>query len=123
MDIAIKRRAFAFALEAARRTYPREFIGLLRKNRQGIVSEVLIIPLSTFGHDFSSIDLTMVPALSRACGSVHSHPKGPARPSPADLAFFSRTGDVHIILGYPFVEKNARAYDSTGRPLSLRTVP
>ncbi|MEM3030365.1 MAG: Mov34/MPN/PAD-1 family protein [Candidatus Micrarchaeia archaeon] len=123
MEVLVKRSAFEFALGAARRTYPNEFIGLLRKNKQGVVTEILVIPLSIYGHDFSSIDFTMVPAFSHACGSIHSHPDGPARPSPADLAFFARTGDTHLILGHPFAEKNARAYDSTGRPLPLRVLP
>jgi len=116
----MKNSALEFALGAARRTYPHEFIGLLRKNKKGVVSEILVIPMSIYGHDFSSIDFTMVPALSHFCGSIHSHPNGPARPSPQDLQFFSRTGTIHLILGFPFTGKNARAFNNEGKPIPLR---
>jgi proteasome lid subunit RPN8/RPN11 len=120
--IKIKREALEFALHAARNTYPEEFIGLLRKNTQGEISEILVIPRSTYGKGFSNVDMTMVPYTSNHCGSVHSHPSRVARPSSGDLLSFSRFGEVNIILAYPFTERDAAAYDSRGKPLTLEVV-
>jgi len=120
--IRITRDAFDFIEHASRNTDPDEFVGLLRKNKEGVIDTILIIPLSEFGHGFSSIDLTMVPAFSDTCGSVHSHPGGPPRPSRADLRFFSRSGSVHLIIASPYDERSIRGYDNKGKMLKVEIV-
>ncbi|WP_236689068.1 Mov34/MPN/PAD-1 family protein [Acidiplasma aeolicum] len=52
-------------------------------------------------------------------GSVHSHPSGNTRPSDADLHMFSNTGQIHIIVGYPYDLKNYSAYNRAGTPVKL----
>ena len=49
----------------------------------------------------SSTRLDMKPLDPSIVCSVHSHP-GQARPSRADMEFFSKFGKVHLIVGYPF---------------------
>lgn len=120
--VRIRREALEFALHAAKNTYPDEFIGLLRDNKEGEITHVLVLPRSVYGKGYSSIDFTMVPMFAHACGSIHSHPVGDARPSRGDRLFFSRTGKVHIIIGYPYGENDARAYDAEGKGLVLEVV-
>ena len=117
--LRVSRQAAEFILEAAARTYPDEFAGLLRKDASGTVCEVLLIPQTVFGEDFSSINLLNVGYTSGHCGSVHSHPCMSALPSDDDLEFFRRTGDVHIIVGYPFTPESMRAYDAMGERLLI----
>ncbi|MEW6329065.1 MAG: Mov34/MPN/PAD-1 family protein, partial [Candidatus Micrarchaeota archaeon] len=102
--VRIKRVAFELILGVSRNLYPNEFIGLLRKNKRGIISEVLVLPQSTYGKGFSSINLYMIPMHGNYHGSVHSHPSRSAFPSRGDLHFFDRLGSVHIIVAYPFRE-------------------
>ena len=120
MEVKITRTALEFLLEAAKNTYPEEFVGLLRKNKRGVISEVLVIPQSVYGEDYSSINLWNVPYTSGHCGSVHSHPGWSARPSEEDLEFFRSTGEVHLIACRPFTASSIRAYDSTGKELRLK---
>lgn len=120
--VKIKRDALEFALHAARSTYPDEFIGLLRKNSGGEISEILVIPRSTYGKGFSSVDLTMLQYTSNHCGSVHSHPSRIGGPSRGDIGAFAKMGEIHIIMFYPFEEDDVRAYDSAGRPTQLEVV-
>ena len=119
--VKIKRKLIETIAEASRNVYPEEFIGLLRKNRKGEVATLLLIPLSTFGEDFSEIRGDMLPMNLRDCGSVHSHPDSDARPSDQDLVVFQK-GEVNLIIGYPYNEKTMRAYDSDGKRLSIEIV-
>lgn len=121
-QVSITREAFEFIANAARNTFPSEFAGLLRKNKSGAISEILVIPQTINSRDFSSVNLYNVPYTSHHCGSVHSHPGSDARPSRADLAFFKATGEVHIIIAHPFILASARAYDSKGNPLAIKVV-
>lgn len=120
--LRIKRVAFELILGVSRNLYPNEFVGLLRKNKRGVVSEVLVLPQSTYGKGFSSIALHNIPMYGNYCGSVHSHPSRSALPSRADLNFFSRLGEVHIIVAYPFREEDARAFDGKGKEIVLEVV-
>jgi len=118
----IKRAAMEFMLNLARSMYPKEFIGLLRENDKKEISEVLLLPRSTYGRGFSSIDHYMVPYTVKYAGSVHSHPTPNARPSAGDLLSFSKTGGVHIIVAYPFTESNIGVYSNRGEKLEYEVV-
>jgi len=120
--IKIKRAALDFMLNLARNMYPREFIGLLRENKKNEISEVLLLPRSTYGMSFSSIDHYMVPYSIKYAGSVHSHPRPNARPSAGDRLSFSRTGGVHIIVAYPFNESSIGVYNNKGETLEFEVV-
>ena len=120
--LRIKRAALEFMLNLAKNMYPREFIGLLRENEKKEISEVLLLPRSTYGKGFSSIDHYMVPYTVKYVGSVHSHPTPNARPSAGDLLSFSKTGGVHIIVAYPFTENNIGVYSNKGEKLEYEVV-
>ncbi|VVB73262.1 putative metalloprotease [uncultured archaeon] len=119
--IKIKRKLIETIAEASRNVYPEEFIGLLRKNKKGEVAELLLIPLSTFGEDFSEIRSDMLPIGLGHCGSVHSHPDPDARPSDEDLVFFQK-GEVNLIIGYPYNAKTVRAYGNDGKRMGIELV-
>ncbi len=119
-EVTLTRAALDFILHAARNTYPEEFVGLLRKNKRGEIAEVLVIPQAVYGTNFSSINLYNVPYTSGHCGSIHSHPGMSARPSRGDLAFFRVTGEVHLIVCYPYDENCVHAYGTDGKELALK---
>ena len=118
----IKREALELALHASKSTYPDEFIALLRDDDEGVITHVLVLPQSTYGKGFSIIDFNMVPMFSHSCGGFHSHPTPDNRPSRGDRLFFSRFGKIHIIAGYPYEEKDAKAYDRNGKELLLEVI-
>ncbi|MFH1470298.1 MAG: Mov34/MPN/PAD-1 family protein [Candidatus Micrarchaeota archaeon] len=117
--VKIKREAIELALHASKNTYPDEFIALLRDDNEGTITHILVLPRSTYGKGFSSVDFHMLPMFSHSCGSFHSHPVPDARPSRGDRLFFGRLGKVHIIAGYPYREQDARAYDRDGKSIAL----
>jgi len=118
----IRRKAVDFVLQAARNVYPAEFIGLLKPDTKGAITEVLLFPGTTFAHSFSAIDFLQVPIGQRYVGSVHSHPGWSNRPSAGDLRFFSHYGRMHLIICLPFDENSIAAYDNKGKPIELQIV-
>jgi proteasome lid subunit RPN8/RPN11 len=67
------------------------------------------------------IRLYMLPNI-KVAGSAHSHPSSDIRPSKEDIAFFSRTGDYHIIVGPPFDVSGWACYDSLGQRRELPVI-
>lgn len=123
MDSAlIKESALEFMLEASRHAYPKEFTAQLRVE-DGVITEVMVIPKSTFGQGFAVTRLDMLPIDASIKGSVHSHPGESAVPSAADRVFFGKHGLVHLIIKKPFKGlSDVRAYDSFSNEIPLKVV-
>ncbi len=121
-NIKIKRRIIDTVIGISRKVYPDEFIGLLRKNKKREISTLLILPKSIYGKGFSSIRFDLVPNLLDYCGSVHSHPGISNKPSEKDIEFFSRVGDINIIIAYPFREESIEIYNNKGEIVKFEIV-
>ncbi len=116
---AIRETALAFILGVSSQLHPREFTGQLRAEGR-LITEVLVIPASVYGEDFAETRLDMIPIDRSIVGSVHSHPGRSFRPSDQDLSYFARSGDVHLIVRYPYRNgADVAAYDRTGRRMEL----
>lgn len=113
----IARDTLYFILEACKSTMPLEFAGLLRAE-DDVITEVIMLPGTESSSKSALVRLYMLPNM-RVVGSVHSHPSPNIRPSKADLIFFTKTGDYHIIAGPPFDETSWTCYDGTGKPRRL----
>ncbi len=119
--VRIRRELLEYLLELARDFYPNEFAGFLRE-KDGIFEEVLIAPNPHFGTTSAFFDLWMLPYDKSIKGTVHSHPGPAPRPSRADLHFFSKFGGVHLIIAYPYTERDVRAYMSDGTPVPIEII-
>jgi hypothetical protein len=58
----------------------------------------------------------------KAAGSIHSHPGPNRKPSQADLNIFSKTGNCHIIVGYPYDKQSWTCYDREENIRELRVI-
>lgn len=113
----IARDTLDFILEASKSMAPQEFAGLLQE-KDGIITEILILPGTESSDTNAILRLYMMPNI-KAAGSVHSHP-GPNRsPSQADLHLFSKTGNYHIIIGRPYNTQSWTCYDRIGNVIEL----
>jgi proteasome lid subunit RPN8/RPN11 len=110
-------------LEIAKEKYPMEFLATMTHKR-GIIYEINIIPGTIEGGSFSILQPFMQPPdiKFRVAGSVHSHPSPSAQPSRADIIFFGKNGNTHIIVGYPYTLRSWRAYDGAGNEIELEVV-
>ena len=119
---AIKKAMIEFIIEASKDTYPNEFYAkLLQKN--GVISEFSIIrTIQGRSHAIPFVYMEPPDIFLQAAGSVHSHPSGNNRPSKADLEFFRKTGETHIIIGYPYTYSTWQAYNRSGEAIELEVV-
>lgn len=121
--VIIDKEVVDMLLAMGRESHPKEFIVLLRgKKSKGElrIEEVVIAPIATMGHGFSSFRLDMMPIDLSIVGSAHSHPSGSSIPSVEDLN--NMVGMVSVIVRYPYKdETDVYVYDKEGRPLSFTT--
>nr|HDO80335.1 metalloprotease [Candidatus Bathyarchaeota archaeon] len=118
--VRVKREVAEGLLEISRELYPREFIGLLRADNKGVISEVIIPPFSVYGAGEASFSPYMLPFDLSIVGSVHSHPSGIKFPSKRDVNVAFSFGVVHVIVTYPYTSLNdIYAYDKDGNPIKI----
>lgn len=113
----IARDTLNFILEASKSMAPQEFAGLLQE-KDGIITEVLILPGTESSDSNAVFRLYMMPNI-KAAGSVHSHPGPNHSPSQADLHLFSKTGNCHIIVGRPYNNQSWTCYNREGKVIEL----
>ncbi len=107
--------------ELGREHHPNEFVAVLREEG-GIIRDLDLVPGTIVGEESASFFVDMLPLDIHQAGSAHSHPNGVLSPSSADLRFFPGVGRYHIIVGYPYGERDWRCYRADGSPTSLEVV-
>jgi len=117
----IKRDVLRLIMESSKSSYPDEFGAFLRAKHK-IIYEIVLLPGTISGGSSVLYNLLMKPIDFTIVGSVHSHPSGFPIPSEADLQMFSRTGDIHIIVAYPFTMESWKAYDREGREIEVKVI-
>ena len=116
----VKQPVLESIILAAKNVYPNEFFSMLGgKNKT--IEELVVVP-ATFGKDFSSYRLDLVPFDRKIIGTIHSHPSIYNHPSNADLHSFRKSGEVHLIISYPYDFNTIRAFDSKGNKISLQVI-
>jgi proteasome lid subunit RPN8/RPN11 len=119
----IEKKTLELIFEVSKDTYPREFAATLIA-KKGIIREINLLPGTISGGTMAIVHTHMQPpdiTLS-VVGLVHSHPSGNYSPSGADLHFFSKFGNTHIIVGRPYNLNSWQAYDARGVPIKLEVV-
>jgi proteasome lid subunit RPN8/RPN11 len=117
----IRKDLLSLLLQVGRERHPFEYAGLLRE-KDGIIAELNLLPGTLSSEHSASLFLDMMPLDTHVTGSVHSHPNGVLIPSGADLSFFPRTGRYHLIIGFPYEEKNWACFEANGRPTDIEVV-
>ena len=115
---AITAKTLEMIIAASRDTHPREFACMLRAD-DGVITEVMLVPGTISSQQSAILRLHMMPIDLSIVGSAHSHPIPNATPSEADLKLFSNSGQVHIIVGYPYDMESWKAYSRQGQEVSL----
>jgi len=117
----IKRDVLRLIMESSKSSYPDEFGAFLRA-KHNIIYEIILLPGTISGGGSVLYNLLMKPIDFTIVGSVHSHPSGFPIPSEADLQMFSRIGDVHIIVAYPFTMDSWKAYNRRGEEIEIKVI-
>ena len=118
---AISSRALEMLLVASRDTHPNEFACMLRAD-DGVITELMLVPGTISSQESAILRLYMMPIDLTIVGSAHSHPSPNSIPSGPDLKLFSNSGQVHIIVGYPYDKDSWKAYARNGEEIFLDVV-
>lgn len=110
---AIRREVLETIIDAAKEAMPHEFAATMRA-RDGVIYELVFVPGTISGHTSALMQYFHLPSDPEIVGSVHSHPSGNYNPSEADRELFSKHGQTHLIIGFPFTPGSWRAYDKAG---------
>ncbi len=122
MEIKIKREALESALQAAKNTYPDEFVGLFRE-KDGIITELLLAPLSTYAESAAYFPIYAVPTDPSIVGTFHSHPHyGIAQPSQADKRLFSMFYKCHFIASLPYSSDSTNVFNTNGEQITFEVI-
>lgn len=116
----ISKETLQFIIECSKSSHPNEFAGLLR-TKDDIITEVILVPGTESSNRSAIIRMYMLPNM-HTVGSVHSHPSSNKNPSNADLNMFSRTGNIHIIVGHPYNDASWVCYDAEGSQKELDVI-
>ncbi|MEK6941419.1 MAG: Mov34/MPN/PAD-1 family protein [archaeon] len=119
---SIRLEAMQAIIEAAKNTFPNEFIGMLGGNKKEKIIDELIVVSATFGESHSSIYSHLVPFDPKIMGTIHSHPNESSRPSNTDLNTFAKLGEVHIIIANPFDFSSTKCYSAKGKIARLKII-
>lgn len=120
MTWKIEKRVLDTVLEAAKSTYPKEFIGIL-SGKDKHIKELIVVP-AVYGYTFSSYKPYLLPSDTSYLGTVHSHPSSNINPSDADKILFSKFGSIHLIVGYPFNYNKIAIYGKDASPKLIEVV-
>ncbi|MBC7081139.1 MAG: Mov34/MPN/PAD-1 family protein [Thermoplasmatales archaeon] len=119
----IKKECLDAIIESAKKMHPKEFLAFLAvRRKKDTIEEFIILPQMIYGKRSSSFNLALLPSDKSVVGTAHSHPSGNYFPSSEDLFSFRKSGRIHIIIAYPYNEKNWKAYDSMGKEIFLEVV-
>jgi len=118
---AITSKVLKMITAASRDTHPREFACMLRAD-EGVITEIMLVPGTISSQQSAILRLHMMPIDLTIVGSAHSHPTPNTTPSEADLNLFSNSGQVHLIVGYPYDMESWQAYARDGQAISLEII-
>lgn len=122
--VVIYSSAVKSILNYAKTLHPKEGVLLSRgkvDKNSIVIEEVVIPPLATHGHGFSSFPLHMLPNDFSIIGTVHSHPSGVLKPSIEDLNHFY--GKIMIIAAYPYdSDRQIAIFDRAGNSVEYEVV-
>ena len=111
-------------MEISKESYPHEFAALLQGKIRNEILHIdgLIFLPGESSSEGAVMQILMLPPMTGAIGSVHSHPGPSNYPSPADLMFFAKNGLFHMIIAQPYTLDSIAAYDTFGDLIEFKVV-
>lgn len=118
----IKNSVLKTVIQAAKNTFPDEFVAFLGGSKKKQVVEDIIILPSIFGKKHAIIQTGLLPYNANTVGTVHSHPGKHNQPSEADKQLFGAQGEIHLIICLPFSIQTIQGYNEKGKPVQFEVI-
>ncbi|MCK9150333.1 Mov34/MPN/PAD-1 family protein [Methanobacterium alcaliphilum] len=123
-QVQIDREVIDEIIQIARESYPLEFVALLQgKIEKNIlhIYALIFLPGET-SSEGAVMEILMLPPMSGAIGSVHSHPGLSNTPSQTDYMMFSKNGLFHMIISEPYDLDSIASYDTFGEKIDFKVI-
>ncbi len=117
----IRKGVIELVMESSKSSLPNEFAALLKAKRD-IIYEIALLPGTISGDRSAIMQLWNRPIDLNYVGTIHSHPSGLIYPSDDDRSLYSKFGNIHIIVGYPFNLHSWRAFNNEGAEIEVEMV-
>lgn len=105
----------------AKKSYPLEFISFLRGRKVKENLEICSLVYQQYQSSRSSASTKInLPLITNIFGTVHSHPSLSNSPSTTDKRFFNKNFGIHLIISYPFSQKNIQAFNFKSEKINFR---
>lgn len=117
----IRKGVIELVMESSKDSLPNEFAALL-KAKKDIIFEIALLPGTISGDRSAIMQLWNRPIDLNYVGTIHSHPSGVIHPSYEDRNLYSKFGNIHVIVGYPFNLYSWRAFNNEGTEIKLEMV-
>ncbi|MCL4450092.1 MAG: Mov34/MPN/PAD-1 family protein [Candidatus Thermoplasmatota archaeon] len=118
----IRKGVIDLVMESSKDSLPNEFAALLKAKRD-VIYEIALLPGTISGDRSAIMQLWARPMDLGYVGTIHSHPSGVIHPSDEDRNLYSKFGNIHIIVGYPFNSYSWRAFNNEGIEIKLEMIP
>lgn len=123
-EVQIDQEVIDEIMQIAKESYPLEFAALLQGKIEKEILHIgglIFLPGET-SSEGAVMEILMLPPMSSAIGSVHSHPGFSNSPSQADYMFFAKNGLFHMIIAEPYDLDNIASYDTFGEKIGFKII-
>ena len=119
--VYIKRDLLEGILALCRAHHPKEFLGILKMDRN-IFTEFILPPGAVTSRNSGVFYINRLPTNRYYQGTIHSHPSGALYPSLQDLNSIFKGLRFHFIIGFPYSLKNIKCFDKNGTELQFKII-
>jgi proteasome lid subunit RPN8/RPN11 len=117
----ISRGVIELVMESSKDSLPNEFAAFLKAKKE-VIYEIALVPGTISGERSAIMQLWNRPIDLGYVGTIHSHPSGVIYPSEDDKSLYSKFGNIHIIVGYPFNLYSWRPFNNEGIEINLEMI-
>ncbi|MFX1277797.1 MAG: Mov34/MPN/PAD-1 family protein [Promethearchaeota archaeon] len=119
--VYIKRDLLEGILALCRAHHPKEFLGILKMDRN-IFTEFILPPGAVTSRSSGVFYINRLPTNRYYQGTIHSHPSGTLHPSLQDLNSIFKGLRFHFIIGFPYRLNNIKCFDKDGTELQFKVI-
>ncbi len=119
--VKIKRDLLVGFLALCRAHHPKEFLGILKRDKN-VFTEFILPPGAITSRNSGVFFPSRLPINQYYQGTIHSHPSGNLYPSLQDLNSVFKGNRFHFIVGFPYSLNYIKCFDKNGTELHFKVI-
>jgi len=119
--VKIKRELLIGFLALCQAHHPKEFLGILKRDKN-VFTEFILPPGAITSKHSGVFFPSRLPISRYYQGTIHSHPSGNLYPSLQDLNSVFKGNRFHFIVGFPYSLNHIKCFDKNGTELHFKVI-